>query len=63
MFQQLALKVDYISSKFGMTLSGRSCITCSSILAASRAGRDALPDLGQLVWGQVQRKDVPLPDD
>ena len=61
MFQQLALKVDYISRRFGMTLSGRSYITCRSVLAAE--SRDALQGLQQLAWGQVQSKDVPLPDD
>ena len=38
MFQQLALKVDYISRKFGMTLSGRNYITCRSVLAAASRG-------------------------
>ena len=45
MFQQLALKVDYILRKFGMTLSRRSYIMCRSVLAAE--SRDALPDLEQ----------------
>ena len=52
MFQQLALKVDYISRKFGMTLSGRSYIMCRSILAAK--SRDALLDLQQLVWDKCR---------
>ena len=35
MFHQFALKVDYISRKFGMTLSGRNCIMCGSVPAAA----------------------------
>ena len=54
MFQQLALKVDYISRKFGMTLSGRSYIMCRSIPAAG--SRDALPDLGQLAWDKCRAR-------
>ena len=61
MFQQLALKVDYILRKFGMTLSGRSYIMCRSVLAAG--SRDALLGLRAVSMGQVQSKDVPLPDD
>ena len=34
-FLHLTLKVGYNSRKFGMTLSGRSYITCRSILAAA----------------------------
>ena len=52
MFQQLALKVDYMSRKFGMTLSGRSYITCRNVLAAK--SRDALPDLQQLAWNKCR---------
>ena len=37
-----------------MTLSGRSYIMCRSVLAAGRAGRDALPDLGQLAWDKCR---------
>ena len=52
MFQQLALKVDYISRKFGMTPSGRSYIMYRSVLAAE--SRDALLDLQQLVWDKCR---------
>ena len=45
-----------------MTLSGRSYITCggANLTAASR---EALPGLRAVSMGQVQSKDVPLPDD
>ena len=39
MFHQLALKVDYISRKFGTTLSGRDYIMCRSVLAAASRGK------------------------
>ena len=52
MFQHLALKVDYILRKFGMTLSGRSYIMCSSVPAAG--SREALLGLGQLAWDKCR---------
>ena len=52
MFQQLALKVDYISRKFGMTLSGTSYMTCRSILAAG--SRDVVQALSQLAWDKCR---------
>ena len=52
MFQQPALKVDYISRKSGMTLSGESYITCRSIPAAAGT------ELKSVSMGQVKSKDV-----
>ena len=46
------MKVNYISRKFGMTLSGRNYITCRSVLAA--ASREALLGLRQLVWDKCR---------
>ena len=60
MFQQLSLKVDYISRKFRMTLSGRSYIMCRSVLAA---GSRCITRIRAVSMGQVQSKDVPLPVD
>ena len=57
MFQSFALKLDYISRKFGMSLSGRNYITCRSILAA------AVAELKSVSVGQVMSKDVPCSDD
>ena len=57
MFQQLALKVDYISRKFGMTLCGRSYIMCRSIPAAYIARLRAVS------MRQVMSKDAPCSDD
>ena len=61
MFHQFALKVDFISRKFGMTLSGRNYITCRSILAA--ASRGSVAGLSSVSVGQVMSKDAPCSDD
>ena len=65
MFHQLALKVDYILRKFGMTLSGRNYIMCRSVDAA--ATRRQLPlyiaRLRAVSMGQVMSKDAPCSDD
>ena len=57
MFHQFTLKVNYISRKFGMTLSGRNCIACGSIPAA--AGSRCIAKLRPVSMGQVLSKDAP----
>ena len=61
MFHQFTLKVDYISRKFGMTLSGRNCIMCRSVPAA--AGSRCIAKLKAVSMGQVMSKDAPCSDD
>ena len=61
MFHQLTLKVDYISRKFGMTLSGRNCITCRGVDAAATRRQPPLyvARLRAVGVGQALSKDVP----
>ena len=65
MFHQIALKVDYISRKFGMTLSGRNYITCRSVDAAATIRQPPLyvARLRAVSMGQVMSKDAPCSDD
>ena len=65
MFHQLALKVDYILGKFGMTLSGRNYITCRSVDATATRRQPPLyiARLRAVSMGQVMSKDVPCSDD
>ena len=58
MFLHLTLKVSYNSRKFGMTLSGRSYVTCLQLPVESSAAW-----LTAVRVGQVKSKKMPCSDD